>query len=78
MLLSKIFKHNEDRGITEEELLTIVDEAKEGGGFNEAESTLIRSAIEFRELEAADILTPRTDVTFISIDLDKEKNRGDL
>lgn len=73
LLLSKIFKHNEDRGITEEELLTIVDEAKEGGGFNEAESTLIRSAIEFRELEAADILTPRTDVTFISIDLDKEK-----
>lgn len=73
LMLSKIFKHEEDRSITDEELLTIVDEAKEGGGINESESTLIRSAIEFRELEAADILTPRTDVSFISIDLELDK-----
>ena len=73
-LLSKVFKSSEERSITEEELLTIVDEAEEDGSINETEGTLIRSAIEFTELEAADILTPRTDVTFISIDMDKEKN----
>lgn len=72
-LLSKIFKSSGDRSITEEELLTIVDEAEEAGGINKDEGTLIRSAIEFTELEAADILTPRTDVTFIPSDLDKEK-----
>jgi CBS domain containing-hemolysin-like protein len=72
-LLSKVFKSSDERSITEEELLTIIDEAEEGGGINETEGTLIRSAIEFTELEAADILTPRTDVTFISMDMEKEK-----
>ena len=43
--------------MTEEELLTIVEEAEHEGGINEQESELIRSAIEFNELEAGDILT---------------------
>ena len=51
-LLSKVFKSSDERSITEEELLTIIDEAEEGGGINETEGTLIRSAIEFTELEA--------------------------
>ena len=54
-LLSHIFKSEEEPGITEEELLTIVDEAQAGGGIGEDERVLIRSAIEFDELEAVDI-----------------------
>jgi CBS domain containing-hemolysin-like protein len=68
VLMSKIVKPNEDRSITEEELLTIVDEAQEGGGINETEGTLIRSAIEFSELEAVDIYTPRIDIECVPID----------
>jgi CBS domain containing-hemolysin-like protein len=68
VLMSKIVKPNEDRSITEEELLTIVDEAQEGGGINETEGTLIRSAIEFSELEAIDIYTPRIDIECLPID----------
>ncbi len=64
-VLSLVFKSNDDRGITEEELLTIVEEAEQEGGLDEDESTLIRSAIEFAELEAQDILTPRIDITGI-------------
>ena len=44
-LLSLLFKSSEDRSITEEELLTIVEEAEQEGGINEQESELIRSAI---------------------------------
>lgn len=73
VLMSKFFKPNEDRSITEEELLTIVDEAQEGGGINETEGTLIRSAIEFSELEAVDIYTPRVDIECIPIDSTKEE-----
>ena len=73
VLMSKIIKPNEDRSITEEELLTIVDEAQEGGGINETEGTLIRSAIEFSELEAIDIYTPRVDIECIPIDATKEE-----
>lgn len=72
-LLSALFKTTGEQGITEEELLTIVEEAEQDGGIDEQESTLIRSAIEFTELEAADILTPRVDVTGISADAKREE-----
>lgn len=49
-------------GITEDELLTIVDEVEQGGGLNEDESELIKNAIEFNDVEAMDIFTPRIDV----------------
>lgn len=72
-LLSVIFKAAEDTGITEEELLTLVEEAEQGGGIDKDESTLIRSAIEFNELETIDILTPRIDVIGIAEDTPKEE-----
>ncbi|MBR2466223.1 MAG: HlyC/CorC family transporter [Clostridia bacterium] len=67
LLLSKIFKSNDDdKGMTEEELISIVEEAAEEGEFDEEESTLIKSAIEFGDLEVGDIYTPRIDVTAIN------------
>ena len=72
-LLSRIFKSSEDTGITEEELLTIVDEAQAGGGIGENEGSLIRSAIEFNELEAVDIYTPRVDIVGVPVDMPKNK-----
>ncbi len=71
--LSKIFKTSADEGITEKELLTIVDEAQSGGGINEDEGELIRSAINFNELEAGDILTPRVDVLAADEESTKEE-----
>lgn len=72
-LLSLLFKSEEDRSITEEELLTIVDEAEQEGGIDEQEGTLIRSAIEFSEIEAMDILTPRIDITGVSVKASREE-----
>ncbi len=72
-LLSMIFKTGSDRSITEEELITIVEEAEQEGGIDEEESTLIRSAIEFSEQEAMDVLTPRIDITGVSTKATKEE-----
>mgnify|MGYP001126392727 CR=1 FL=1 len=72
-LLSHLFHAQEDRSITEEELLTIVDEVEQAGGIDQQEGTLIRSAIEFSELEARDVLTPRVDITAVSLDTPKEE-----
>ena len=72
-LLSMIVKVSDEKGITEEELLTIVEEAEQGGGIDKEESTLIRSAIEFNELEAVDIFTPRIDVISVSVDMTKDE-----
>ncbi len=72
-LLSLIFKSSDDSGITEEELLSIVEEAEQDGGIDEQESVLIRSALEFTEQHAVDILTPRVDITAVSTEATKEE-----
>jgi len=66
-LLTIIFPSKGETGMTEEELLTIVAEAEEEGGIDEQESDLIRSAIEFNDRTAGEILTHRVDV--ISVDV---------
>lgn len=73
LVLSKMFKVHEDRGITEEELITIIDEAQHEGGLNEDEGELIRSAVEFNELEVTDVLTPRVNVVGVSIEASNEE-----
>lgn len=67
-LMLKIFKHKEDNTITDDELKIMVEEAEQEGGINAQESDLIRSAIEFNDLEAKDILVPRVDVEAIDCD----------
>ncbi len=64
-LLSKIFHLDNDDVMTEEELITIVDEAQQDGGIGEKEGELIRSAIEFTDVDAEEIITPRVDVVAI-------------
>ena len=49
-----------------------MEEAEQEGGIDAEESTLIRSAIEFSELEAMDVLTPRIDVTGVPTEATKE------
>lgn len=71
-LLSKVFKPQEDTGMTEEELISIIEEAQEDGGIDEEESTLIKSAIEFGDLEVGDIFTPRIDITALPSNADKD------
>ena len=64
-LLKKVFRSTEDDGITEEELITMVSEAESEGGLDEHESELIRSAIEFNDMDVDEILTPRVDVVAV-------------
>jgi len=74
-MLTKIFKVSKDRTITEDELIIMVEEAENEGGIDEQQSELIQNAIEFSELEAFDVLTPRVDVEAIDIDDTKEEIR---
>ena len=73
MMLDKFIKHEGDSGITEEELITYVEEAEIGGEIDEHEGELIRSAIEFYDLTAEDILTPRVDIAAVDINSSAEE-----
>ena len=72
-LLAKVFNVDGVRPITEDELLTIVEEAETEGGIDEGQSELIQNASEFNELEAWDVLTPRVDIEAIETDEDKDE-----
>lgn len=68
-LLSVIWTPKEDMpNVTSEELVEILDDIEEEGVFTEDESELIKSAIEFTDTMAKDILVPRVDVYAIDID----------
>lgn len=54
--------------VTENELKFIVESIEEEGVLEESESEMVRSALDFDEKIAEEILTPRVDVTFISTD----------
>ncbi|MBQ9692317.1 MAG: HlyC/CorC family transporter [Clostridia bacterium] len=72
-LLSKIIKSDNDRRMTQDELLTLVDEVEQEGGIDSDESELLRSAIEFTDREASDILTPRTALEAVEEHLDNKE-----
>lgn len=71
-LLAKMFNVASTRAITEDELLTIVEEAETEGSIQAEQSELIQNAIEFNELDAWDVLTPRVDIKAIEIDSTKK------
>ena len=62
LLLKKVFKFKSEDVITEQELLTYVEEANEDGTLDNNETELISSAIEFNDAEVGDILVPRVNV----------------
>ena len=53
--------------VTEEELESLLDTAEDEGVIDEAETELLQSALEFTDMDAADILTPRIDVVGFEI-----------
>lgn len=72
-LLAKMLKIQSDNKMSQEELLTIVEEASIDGGIDSGEGDLLRNAIEFTELRAEDILTHRVDLAGVEADATKEE-----
>ncbi len=64
-LLSRMIKADPEEPQIEEELMTMIDEAQTEGDLEEEEGELLRSAIEFNDQDASDIMTPRVDVTAV-------------
>lgn len=66
-LLSKLIKTETEIGFTSDELMTIVEEAEQEGGMDAEETELLKSAIEFHDLDVGDILTPRVRVEGVEL-----------
>nr|MBQ6242771.1 HlyC/CorC family transporter [Lachnospiraceae bacterium] len=62
-----------ETAMTDEELALVVDTIQEEGVFTESEGELIKSAIEFSDVTAHDILIPRVDISAYDIEEPLEK-----
>ncbi len=74
-LIGKVFRLKNTDIITEEEIMTVVEEAEEDGTLREDETNLIRSVIEFDDLEVGDILVPRVNIVAMDIEDSMEEFR---
>ena len=67
--LNRLFRKRDGQEVTvtEEELENILDTAESEGVMEETDTELLQSALEFTDLDASDILTPRIDVVGFEI-----------
>lgn len=72
-LLAKMFKTDNKHQMTQDELLVLVDEVTQDGAIDADESRLLKSALEFTDRDAENILTPRIDIEALPKDASKEE-----
>lgn len=72
-LISKVLKIQKHSGITEDEILTIAEEAENEGGINPQQLEIIKSAIELNEQEVIEAFTPRVDMIAVKDSFSKEE-----
>ena len=72
-VINKVFKIQKHSGITEDEILTIAEEAENEGGINPQQLEIIKSAIELNDQEVIEAFTPRVDMVAIKDNCSKEE-----
>ena len=65
--LSRLFRSKESVSVTEEELMAIIDEIEDEGVLEQQESDLVRSALQFDEITADEIITPRVRIVAVDV-----------
>ena len=65
--VSRFIKTDGDAKMSHEELLLFMEDVKQDGGIDENEGELLRNALEFRDLTAAEILTHRIELEAVDI-----------
>lgn len=71
---ASLFIHKKsENAMSDEELEEMVESIEEEGVIDEDQSELLKSAIQFKETEAYEIMTPRVDIFAINVDDDLSK-----
>ena len=72
-LLSRFFKSKDEPSITEDELYDIIDTIEEEGVMDEEQGDLFKSALDFSQTYARDVMTMRSDICAIDANLSNEQ-----
>lgn len=71
--LCRLVRSSPTHSVTDSELLTLVEEAEQEGGIDKSESAMLRNVIEFDDIQAIEIMTPRVDVEALPKDAPPEE-----
>lgn len=73
--ISKLFgvSENEEEIVTEEEIKMMIDQGEENGTIEEDEKEYINNVFEFNDITAAEIMTHRTDIFAVDINMSAEE-----
>lgn len=74
-VMSHLFHKKTSVSVTEEELIAIIDEIEDEGVLEEQESDLVRSALQFDEITADEIITPRVRIVAVDVNDSAEEVR---
>lgn len=74
--MAKLFHKKKSVSVTEEELMAIIDEIEDEGVLEEQESDLVRSALQFDEITADEIITPRVRIVAVEVNDSAEEVRA--
>ena len=66
--VSRLTKEEPEASVTEEELYDIIEDMEEEGSIDEEQSDLFSSALQFSDVTAESVLTPRVDIEGINAD----------
>ena len=69
-ITANAFKDTGEYSVTEDELYDIIEDMAEEGTIDEEQGDLISSALQFADVTAASIFTPRVDVAAVDVDED--------
>lgn len=73
--VGKLFHKKDSVSVTEEELISIINEIEDEGVLEEQESELVRSALQFDEITADEIITPRVRIVAVELNDTAEEVR---
>lgn len=71
--LRRLVRSSPKQSVTDSELLTLVEEAEQEGGIDKSEGAMLRNVIEFDDIQAIEIMTPRVDVEALPRDAGQEE-----
>ena len=74
-MISKLFGvgENEEEIVTEEEIKMMVDQGEENGTIEEDEKELINNVFDFNDITVSEIMTHRTDIFAVDINMNQEE-----
>jgi len=72
-IISKVVGTNEEPTMTEDEFYELIDSIDDDSSINEDTQELMQSALEFSDITAQEVLTPRVDVIGIDISSSREE-----